>query len=589
MWALLAPGASGQECRQGPVSYIFIDNRSIFDLSAIEDERFQWAYRFANALHIETRPSFIQHQLLFDVGDCPDDFLLEESARILRQFRFLARADIFAVRQPDGTRHVVVDTQDDWTTKLSLHVTLDQGLQVEGISLTEENFLGQGILLGAFFRERREQRDYGLNLGYPGLFRSPVDLALNVGRTRVGDFVSETLIIPFKSEVDRYALRQQFTLRDDLFAYALGSSEGVTHVTLPLEESGAQLTGAFRTGRPGQLFQMGLGLSWERILFDGYPSSVEVVADGDFDESEEADPSYVDAVEGQVNPRSAVRANLLLGRRALHFEKRVGLDNLRGVQDVPLGTEFSLTVGRTLGSFLAGDESAADDAFAALDLFGGWANRLWVINARLRGEGRYSFGQESGSEQPRTSENEWQDMLGEMEAHLYYQPGGPGRQTFVGRISFQGGWQMQTPFQLTLGGRYGVRGYDEDAFPGGQRLVVSVEDRIALDWPAPTLMDFGIGFFADVGATWAGDTPFGVDSGVRGAVGTGLRLGFPTGTRSVIRVDLAAPIKSGFQLSDMILRIHMDEILGIAKLFSTDQMMRSRRSGVDPVFRGVQR
>jgi hypothetical protein len=72
-------------------------------------------------------------------------------------------------------------------------------------------------------------------------------------------------------------------------------------------------------------------------------------------------------------------------------------------------------------------------------------------------------------------------------------------------------------------------------------------------------------------------------------VGTGLRLGFPNGTAGVFRFDLVAPVKSGFSVSDMILRIHMSEILGIDKLFSTEQMIRSRRSGVETQFIGVQR
>jgi hypothetical protein len=148
---------------------------------------------------------------------------------------------------------------------------------------------------------------------------------------------------------------------------------------------------------------------------------------------------------------------------------------------------------------------------------------------------------------------------------------------------------MTTPFQLTLGGRYGVRGYSQNAFPGGQRLVFSIEDRIRLDWPRTTLFDAGLTFFGDLGQMWSGDVPFGVESGLRGSLGAGLRLGFPNGTAGVFRFDLVAPVKSGFSAKDLILRIHMREVLGIAKRFSTEQLIRSRRSGVQTEFIGVQR
>ena len=50
----------GQECPSGRISYIFVDNNSIFDLSELDPEvSFRWAYRLANKLHVRTREEFI--------------------------------------------------------------------------------------------------------------------------------------------------------------------------------------------------------------------------------------------------------------------------------------------------------------------------------------------------------------------------------------------------------------------------------------------------------------------------------------------------------------------------------------------------
>jgi hypothetical protein len=580
---------AGQECEAGPVSFIFVDNHSIFDLSEDDPRRFRWAYRIANTLHIETRPGFIRDQLLFEVGDCPDDFLIEESARILREFRFLSRADVFAVSQPDGTRHVVVDTQDEWTTKLNLNLALDEGLQIEGVSLEEENFLGTGNLIGLFFRERRERRDYGLLWEGPAVIAGAVDGAVALGRTRVGGFAEQALILPYGSEVGRYAGRQRYSMREDLFAYAVGRDRPEGYVTLPTEEGFAELTAAFRIGEPGNQTQIGGGVSWERLRLPDYPGGVEVVEEEDFGNPVPAPPEAIEAIAPQAHGRSATRINFVLGQRHIRYVRKIGLDPLRGGQDVPMGVDFAFTLAKSVGAIAPSGTDTTDDIYSSMNLLAGFSNEAWTFSSTFRLEARQEF--EGGVVDPedRRGPGGWRDILSEWEAFLYFQPETRPAHTFVGKIHFQGGWAMTTPFQLTLGGRYGVRGYSQNAFPGGQRLVLSLEDRVRLDWPRTTLFDFGLTFFGDLGQMWEGEVPFGVQSGLRGSVGAGLRLGFPNGTAGVFRFDLVAPVKTGFSVSDMILRIHMSEILGIDKIFSTEQMIRSRRSGVETQFIGVQR
>jgi len=78
-------------CATGPISYIFIDNHSIFDTADPNlNTRFAWAYRIANSLHVRTKRSVIERELLFDAGDCYDPYLLEETERLLRSYYFLA-------------------------------------------------------------------------------------------------------------------------------------------------------------------------------------------------------------------------------------------------------------------------------------------------------------------------------------------------------------------------------------------------------------------------------------------------------------------------------------------------------------------
>jgi hypothetical protein len=52
---------------------------------------------------------------------------------------------------------------------------------------------------------------------------------------------------------------------------------------------------------------------------------------------------------------------------------------------------------------------------------------------------------------------------------------------------------------------------------------------------------FGLSAFADAGRVWAGDAPFGVDSGTKAGVGVGLLAAFPPESPTLWRLDFALP------------------------------------------------
>ncbi len=188
-------------CTSGRIGGLTIDNRSIFDLERIGDRSFAWAFRLANRLHIKTRKSFIERELLFGEGDCYDPFLLSETERILRSYGFISQADVTSSLLPDGSHQVVIQTQDEWTTQVDLGVSFDGGLAIETLEVTEENFLGRGMELEFFLQERREMRDYGVRYRSNHLLGSRWDSRLTAGRTRVGDFYGIGVAYPFVGEV----------------------------------------------------------------------------------------------------------------------------------------------------------------------------------------------------------------------------------------------------------------------------------------------------------------------------------------------------------------------------------------------------
>jgi hypothetical protein len=93
-------------------------------------------------------------------------------------------------------------------------------------------------------------------------------------------------------------------------------------------------------------------------------------------------------------------------------------------------------------------------------------------------------------------------------------------------------------------------------------------------------MDLGMTAFIDVGSIWAGGVPFGADSGFLASAGAGLRLGMPSGTRGVTRIDIALPLNGPDAFSGPTFRITRSEQLGLRRGVEDRQVNRSRRPGI---------
>lgn len=563
-------------CPEGRITNIFVDNHSIYDVDQVDDSGLLgWVYRAANALHVKTRASFIRRELLFHVGDCYDPFLLEESGRLLRRYGFLARADVFAVDLPDGDKHVVVDTQDEWTTRVDLGVSFDGHVRLEALELSEENLAGQGIHASVFFRQRKERQDLGGTLRLPRLLHTRTDVHVSGGRTRSGTFLGEQVAYPFVGEVGRVALRQVYSRRDELFPYVV-SDPGApyTHVLLPDLDERVEVSVAGRLGRPGNLTLLGLGLYRETLDFEGFPGSLEIARENDFGNTAPAPPGVLPRVLPQAHPSSTTRVNFFIGQRNVRFLRVRGLDPLAGVQDIQLGTDVGLTVGRSIDVLSASGLDGANDIYTRFRFFAGHDPGTSYLFLNVAAEGRDVL---SGGGLPEG----WRDLLGEADLYGYLRSRKTPSHTFFARVSGAGGWSMITPFQLTLGGRRSVRGFREEDLPGARRLLFTLEDRYFLRWPAPSVFDFGLTLFADAGRVWAGDVPWGVDSGWKGTLGGGIRLGFPAGSRGLARLDLAFPVGGG---GGPIFRVTLLEMLGLTTGFADPQLERSRRLAVGPDF-----
>jgi hypothetical protein len=556
------------------VSAILVTPHSIFDTDDSTDRGvLTWFYNVANGLHADTNENFLRGELLLGVGDCYDPFLAEESERVLRQLNFIDRAEVSGVRQPDESVQVIVETWDRWTLQLSVRARFEEGLEFNGVDVTERNLLGRGMTVGGFYRKNRERRAVGGNFATTRLLGTRWDSRFEAARTRVGNTFQQGFFYPFVGEVGRYAAVQSFVSEKDLFSYNLPTGGTYTHVVHPFRQRSSEITVAGRIGRPGRLTILGGGLSTERWEYSTFSRGAEVVQNRDFDNAEPAPPEIADIVAAQLRDYSSTRVNLVLAQRNLTFQQRDRLDALMGVQDVPVGGEAALVLGRSIPVLRSGAVPNDSDFFGRIRVFGALAPGRWVLASAVSIEGRQILGGvESG----------WKDVLGEFDLYSYWRPTETSRHTLFARVSGAGGWSMTGPFQLTLGGSSGLRGHSVDDLPGGRRLIATLEDRIYLGSPGGDFMDLGMTAFVDVGSIWAGGVPFGADSGFLATAGAGLRIGMPSGTRGVTRVDIAFPLNGPDAFSGPTFRITRSELLGLRRGVEDRQLNRSRRPGVGP-------
>lgn len=568
------------ECATGPISHIFVDNHSIFDTTDPDlDPRLRWAYRIANSLHRRTRPDVIRRELLFAEGDCYDTQTLEDSERLLRSLGFLAEVDVYGVRQADGSYHVLVDTQDEWSTKAEMQLDLSGGVTVEGLRIEEANVAGTAQYVDVFFSDRSLSSAYGAAYATPHMLGTRWDLELRAGNSHAGTFFDEALTFPFVGEVGRWAARQSFRRRDRLFdliaaevpAELTTETPSEIHLLVPQREKAMELSVVRRFGRRGGLSLLGGALSFQQLSYPGGRDASILVLGEELADSVEASDALLDPIWNQLEAIENIRAFVLLGHRSVYWIERSRLDALRATQDVRLGAEIGLAFGRSLPGL-----EIADDLFTTLTFFAGAAlTDFGIATTELRVDARRDFDAPIGS-------SEWEDVIGAARLLTYWRSERFARHTLLVYGTAAGGWHNRTPFQLTLGGDQGLRGYEPQRFPGGRVITGGIEDRVFIGWPYPDLLDLGITVFADAGTIWAGDlpSPYGLDSGLRASAGVGFRGNFPAGGRTTYRLDFAMPIEGGVGLGDMRILLSIGEPLALGRRADQGQVARSRMSGL---------
>jgi len=559
-------------CAAGQISEITFKRQNPFLPEATaEGTTLGWLFRGMNSIHITTKERTVRWELLFEEGDCFDAARLQESERSLRTLPYIAEARVQEEQLPDGSHHVTVTTLDGWALTAGVVIEVEGGLQVTGISFAEKNLLGTGTDIAYFNTAFRERKRVAGLVRQPNLFGTHIDATFHGGDTRSGQYYSESLFRPFTGELGQNALRQGAHKRDDYFAYSVEPSLGFTQTLIRFEAEEYEATYRRKFGdEVGVRFGAGIGFSREVVSFPFGDEGVQIVLDDDFNEPMAAPTEVIDDISTQVLDYATNRVSFTVGVQRMRFSPMGGLDALRATQDIRLGSSLSLTVAP---GFPSGDDNVTDVLTRMRGSLGITAGALYLLAAG-------DFQARNVSKDTNGGPTGWRSVLWELEGTGYWIFS--ENSALVSRVLYTAGSRMDRPFQLTLGGREAVRGYDYDAFPGARRLLATAERRIPFPGLSIPFADLGLAGFVDAGKMWAGDVPYGADSNWEASVGIGVRIGLPAGGQNVLRVDLTVPLTGEREEKGVLFRLYT-ELFGLLNRRSwPTQAGRSRWYGTDP-------
>jgi hypothetical protein len=453
--------------------------------------------------HTTTKVDVIRRFLLLDVGRPCSATQVEESQRILRLQPFLAEATVRAVPDSAGGVRIEVETVDEIPTIFSMRL---RGWHPLALRLGDGNVGGRALYVAAGVdRGFHYRTGVGVQVVAYQAFGRPYTLAFAANRASLGSSLTLALGHAFLTDLQRTAWHVGYS---NVNAYTSFVRPDTGGIWLGVVRRFADIGSVLRIGFGRRVGFLGGLLTYERVT----PAAPAVVI---------TDTGLIAVSSAPIGGPFAhyqnVRLNAVVGVRNLSFLEVRGFDALAAVQDVARGVQFGAVVGQ------------GNDTFLSADLYGGLGSTRSLAALRVEAEVRYDAGT-----------NRWDSMVASGRLAWYWKPS--DAHVVIASDEFSGGWRPRIPFQLMLGALPGgVRGYRNSRVAGAARSVARVEER----WSLGRLtrhVGLGLASFADAGAVWAGDAPFGVNSGVKAGVGVGLLAAVPPQSKRLWRLDLAVPV-----------------------------------------------
>ncbi|HSA69419.1 MAG TPA: hypothetical protein VLF65_07420 [Burkholderiales bacterium] len=494
------PSFAELEAAGARIGEIRVITQDIFDLEDPAENN--WLFRFANKLHIQTRPTVIRRLLLFKTGDRVSVQAIEETERLLRAKHYLYEVSIQPVSHRDGVADIEVKTRDSWSLDIGIGASREGGENKGRVAIKEDNLLGTGITLGIGYTSDVDRRGTEFNISDTNLFGTRGVAAYSYADYDDGSSQSFTLQRPF------YAL-------DARWAAGIGGAE---YDQVTSQYNAGDVIAEYRVrSKSSEAFG-----GWSPGLISGWTTRYSAGVFYD-DKDYELEPGKA--------PPTRLPSDLTVAGPFLRFEliedafrTDVNLNLIGRVEDFAMGVQTRLQVGRALTEW----GSTRDSWVYSLNVSNGFdITRDSFLLASAAASGRYA---EEGENQ----------AVGGM-VRYYHRSG--RRLVYYAALSADAVDNPDVPGPLEIGGDNGLRGYPLRYQAGERRVLFTTEVRGYTDWYPFRLFRVGGAVFYDVGRAWKGENENTVNPGWLHDVGFGLRLlSARTSKGNVFHADVAFPL-----------------------------------------------
>ncbi len=485
--------------------------------------------RWANALHLRSRPDIIRRELVVRPGDTYDPDDVAESIRYLRDPLNTSIAVIVAVAPASGAADEVdllVVTRDVWSLRTNYNGELQDGtFTFLTISLSENNFLGRHKLAALAFRMDQATFSLGPVFVDKNAFGRHVDVRFSGGplwnrgsREIEGSESALTVSRPLWSLATEWGVFTSWSHRDaierrfvgnDLRTYDAPSTAGDD--ALPWQyrnrrwSVGASVVRAFGDC-PKHQVKLGYELASQRPeVLDDFAGGADARAD----------------FAADVLPRSERSGRVYVGYELYtpNYRDQRDVDSFDLAETVRIGPRLEVTLGAAtpwLGS---------DRSFGTVAIEGG-------VTVPLGDDG---FATAAGGLGARLEDSALIDRSVVQSLRVVTPKVGWVR--LVSEAKVTGFFREQANRRVYVGGDSGLRGFPVGAFVGRRALIWQSELRTTSRRIAFGMQWGLVGFYDLAGA---GNT---VDEvGLHHDVGVGVRSLTPQLSSEVFRVDLALPL-----------------------------------------------
>ncbi|KQV86736.1 BamA/TamA family outer membrane protein [Rhizobacter sp. Root1221] len=497
------PGFAELEAAGATIGTVRVLTRDIFDLADPKEHRL--LFRWANALHRQTRPEVIERALLFKSGDRLSVRQMEETERVLRGARYLYDVKIRPVAWHDGIVDIEVETRDTWSLDPGFSVGRSGGTNTSGIRLKEYNLLGTGVSLslGRFRNVDRSGNEFLFLNDHA--FDSWTAVSYSHAQNSDGRRDEAAVVRPF------YALDTRWTAgvtasKDDRLESVYAN--GVTAARYRHRQSKAELFGGWSPGLvDGWVHRWSLGLSFQNDTYAQAPG--------------EAAPAQLPADRKRVAP--FVRHELIEDR----YDRQLNRNLIGRPEFFSLGLASTVQLGWATTA-LGSNEDALLYQGSISHGFEPWRRHMLIAAAKIEGElvGGRAQRQQLGAQA--------QYYLPQGRRWLFYASAAGDMLTHPGPTD-----------TLLLGGDNGLRGYPLRYQGGDRRALFTVEERFYTNLHVWRLFRIGGAAFADTGRAWGGAHVNTVNPGWLADVGVGLRIVSSRAAFSnVLHIDVAVPLNT---------------------------------------------